>query len=102
MKSHFKVKWLNWTPVVLIVYHTGGGQGGGRARQAFLVFIKLHPGRQLPEWEGQYSKCPQNFDLGMSETIYISFTCVSTGSKMDHITKRETLSIGYGVSLSFV
>lgn len=85
MKSHFKVKWLNWTPVVLIVYRTGGGQGRVCARQAFLVLIKLHPVWQLPEREVQHSECPPNFDLEMSETMYISFTRVSAGSRMESI-----------------
>lgn len=98
MKSHFKVKWLNWTLVVLTVYHTGGGEGRVCARQAFLVSIKLHQAWQLPERGVQYRKCPRNFDLEMSEIIYISFPRVSTGSRMDKRAKLETLLIGYSIS----
>lgn len=98
MKSHFKVKWLNWTPVVLAVYHTGGGQRRVCARQAFLVSIKLHPARQLPERGVPYSKCPRNFDLEMSEIIYISSPHVSTGSRMDNRAELETLLTSYSIS----
>lgn len=86
MKSHFKVNWLNWAPVVLIVYRTGGGQGRVCARQELPRFNKMAPAWQLPAREVQHSECPGNFDLEMSEIMYVSFTRVSTGSRMDSIT----------------
>ena len=45
------------------------------------------------EQEVQYRKCPRNFNLEISEVVYIFFLHMSRGSRVDtHITKLKILS----------